>query len=641
MDAFIWQRGKLIGRGRYGKVYVGILLSTYVHPLHACPSDMSCSATMMAVKQVRVRDESGLDEIEGTFVPVEEESIESIMEEVRIGRSLYHPHVVEYYGAEQDGNIFNLFMEYLPLGSISGLLKGFGPLDESMVAAYTYQLLQGLVYLHSRGIAHRDLKCANLLLSDSGCLKIADFGAAKESSSHAIPSTHTRTSIQDEAFHHSSSQDGGVGSPYWMSPEIIRADGRGSDGWTKSDIWSVGCCVIEMATGTPPWVQHTYIQYCYMVIMAACQSNFSNPLTAMFHIASDTAIPEIPPHVSHAARGFLTQCFVKDPSVRPTAESLLSNSFFASVPPFGPHYRWFNDMTKPLDGGSWWLDQHMQVWTYGVRGIGGWWLTTEDDGAWTWQPDMSAVAVEIATYWLSMARQVDHRNPETPKPRNPETPKPRTPETPKPWRTVRVVADYIAADDTELSLAVNDLLVVKDMDESGWWLGTDSRGGGDGWFPCTYVEWVDGPSAETGLGVVRALGEYEPTTDGELRLTDQDLVLVLEAPPDGWWRGRLVVERGEADGWFPCTYVEWLPVVVATWTSSKEDEDGGGLKVQRGDRVAVVTADDENGWTLGLDLSNGQQGWFPTSYLTSPLQLKQQDSEEEEEEEYVVEYLDE
>ncbi|RHZ15017.1 hypothetical protein DYB37_006459 [Aphanomyces astaci] len=547
MEAFIWQRGKLIGRGRYGKVYVGILLST---------------ATMMAVKQVRVRDESGLDEIEGTFVPVEEESIESIMEEVRIGRSLYHPHVVEYYGAEQDGNIFNLFMEYLPLGSISGLLKGFGPLDESMVAAYTYQLLQGLVYLHSRGIAHRDLKCANLLLSDSGCLKIADFGAAKESSSHAVPSTHPQ---KDEAFPH---------------------------------------------------------------------SNFSNPLTAMFHIASDTAIPEIPPHVSHAAHTFLTQCFIKDPSDRPTAESLLSNSFFASVPPFGPQYRWFNDITKPLDGGSWWLDQHMQVWTYGVRGVGGWWLTTEDDGTWTWQPDMSAVAVEIATYWLSMARQVVHRNPETPKPRNSETP--------KPWRTVRVVADYIAADDTELSLAVNDLLIVKDMDESGWWFGTDSRGG-DGWFPCTYVEWVDGPSAETGLGVVRALGEYEPTTDGELRLTDQDLVLVLEAPPDGWWRGRLVVEReAMADGWFPCTYVEWLPVVVATWTSSKEDEDGGGLKVQRGDRVAVVTTDDEIGWTLGLDLSNGrlQQGWFPTSYLTPPLQLKQHDSEEEEDDEYVVEYLD-
>ncbi|KAH9184435.1 hypothetical protein AeNC1_013590 [Aphanomyces euteiches] len=101
---FVWQRGKLIGRGRYGKVYCGLHLS---------------SATMMAVKQVRIRG-CGLDEIEGTFVPVEEESIENIVQEIQIGLSLYHPHVVEYYGAEQDGNIYNIYMEYLPLGSVSG-----------------------------------------------------------------------------------------------------------------------------------------------------------------------------------------------------------------------------------------------------------------------------------------------------------------------------------------------------------------------------------------------------------------------------------------------------------------------------------------------------------------------------------------
>ncbi|ETV89997.1 STE/STE11 protein kinase [Aphanomyces invadans] len=608
MDSFVWQRGKLIGRGRFGKVYVGILLST---------------ATMMAVKQVRVRDERGLDEIEGTFVPEEEESIENILGEVRIGQSLYHPHVVEYYGAEQEGNIFSIFMEYLPLGSISGLLKACGPLDESIVRAYTYQLLQGLVYLHSRGIAHRDLKCANLLLSDAGCLKIADFGAATDALCGGFV---------DEGIHHRSSQDG-VGSPFWMAPESVKANGSGSSGWTKSDVWSVGCCVIEMATGTPPW------------------SNFSNPLTAMFHIASETAMPTIPAHLSDAAHAFLALCFVKDPALRPTALDLLSHAFVATVPPFGPTYLWFNSTTKPLDGGWWWFDHAALVWTYSVRVLGGVWFTTEaSDGNWDWRPDVPDAVVEIARMWLHRVRSssVETRRDE----QRPERVarelflNQSEPASTDALRTVRVVADYVAADATELTLTMNDVLVVDKVDETGWWFGT-AVDGRAGWFPCTYVEWVRAP--DNVLGLVRALGTYEPTSEGELHLQDHDLVQVLETPSDGWWRGHVVHPALSCtEGWFPCTYVEWLPLVEVTWMHSNEWE----LHVEPGDVIGILNHD-ENGWTEGFVVhraldsvqSAAAHGWFPTTRLNPSIDgggcdTKSQDSHGESDEEYVLEYQD-
>ncbi|KAF0691709.1 Aste57867_17121 [Aphanomyces stellatus] len=560
-------RGKLIGRGRFGKVYCGLLLS---------------SATMVAVKQVRIKD-CGFDEIEGTFVPVEEVSIEHIEQEVRIGLSLYHPHVVEYFGAEQDGNIYNLFMEYLPLGSVSGLLKSFGPLDESIVCAYTAQLLHGLRYLRARGIAHRDLKCANLLLCDSGCIKIADFGTAKLTSDASLApfdATHLTSSAQD-----------GVGSSFWMSPEIIRADAYGSDGWTKSDIWSVGCCVIEMATGKPPW------------------SNFSNPLTAMFHIASDTTIPDLPPHLSPAAQDFLRLCFVKDPQERPTAEWLLSHPFFHQLPTLQSQYGWHKATTKPLDGGRWWFDDESSEWIYWVPAQGGYWFASaENPTHWLWHADMALSAIAIARFWLHMVR---HRQDDDRASAH-EMPTEQTPTNVEEEMHVRVVAEYSAADDSELSVATNDILVVETMDENGWWMGynvacRDKRG----WFPCNYVEWLQDAPREYFVGVVRAVSDYNPpTVDAYLALVDQELVAVIETPDDGWWRGRKLTREAASEGWFPSTFVEWL---ATTHTTEAYRSDDGTLDVAVGASVAVLQQQD--GWIDLIVLETGARGWLPASAL--------------------------
>ncbi|KAH9157896.1 hypothetical protein AeRB84_000278 [Aphanomyces euteiches] len=570
---FVWQRGKLIGRGRYGKVYCGLHL---------------LSATMMAVKQVRIRG-CGLDEIEGTFVPVEEESIENIVQEIQIGLSLYHPHVVEYYGAEQDGNIYNIYMEYLPLGSVSGLIKSFGFLDESIIATYASQLLQGLRYLHSRGIAHRDLKCANLLLCDSGCIKIADFGAAKLT-------TDVSTIYVDDLTR---SAENGVGSPFWMSPEIIRADARGSDGWTKSDIWSVGCCVIEMATGKPPW------------------SAFSNPLTAMFHIASETTIPDLPTNLSSDAQDFLIACFTKDPELRPAAEELLQRPFFRNVPQPSTLYGWYKN-SKPLDGGRWWFDDSWGLWYYWVPAIRGFWFTTEQSNEWIWWPEdeicLAQATTAIARFWLTMARQrlLENR------------------------ALVRVVADYSASDDTELSLAMDDVVVVTEMDENGWWRGHKKL---DtlfiGWVPCTYVEWLyeniqhpaEEPQNMSLLGVVRAVSSYEPTDPAsELCLTVHELLFVLETPDDGWWCAQRL-DSTEV-GWFPCTYVEWLPVAICSWVFEPSQADE--LAISPGDSIAVIHQDNESIWCEGINLSRaGARGWFPSTHVSQQMEeTKSRDDEE-------------
>ena len=98
----------------------------------------------------------------------------------------------------------------------------------------------GLAYLHSMRTVHRDIKGANLLVEKNGRIKLADFGMAKQMVEHM---SFTRSF---------------KGSAFWMAPEVIRQRGHG----VAADIWSVGCTVLEMATGNPPWSQcSTQVRY--------------------------------------------------------------------------------------------------------------------------------------------------------------------------------------------------------------------------------------------------------------------------------------------------------------------------------------------------------------------------------------------
>ena len=201
-------------------------------------------------------------------------------------RAVSHPHIIRYLGTQIRGQTLNILMEYARGGSLRSMLQRDGALGERTLRLYTLQLLSGLTCLHHCGIAHRDIKSANVLLCDSG-LMLADFGASKRLTSASLVS-------------------GLKGTPHWMAPEVIRAQ-QTTSGWIQADVWSVGCTVLEMATGKQPW------------------SQFPNPMTAMFHIAGGKSKPHIPPSVLPAARDFIDACLKLDPDDRPNAADLMDH----------------------------------------------------------------------------------------------------------------------------------------------------------------------------------------------------------------------------------------------------------------------------------------------------------------------------
>uniref|UniRef100_A0A671K3Z8 non-specific serine/threonine protein kinase n=1 Tax=Sinocyclocheilus anshuiensis TaxID=1608454 RepID=A0A671K3Z8_9TELE len=213
------------------------------------------------------------------------EKWQDIIKEVKFLQRIQHPNSIEYKGCYLREHTAWLVMEYC-LGSASDLLEVHKkPLQEIEIAAITHGALQGLAYLHSHNMIHRDIKAGNILLTEPGRVKLADFGSA----SIASPAN---------SF---------VGTPYWMAPEVILAMDEGQyDG--KVDIWSLGITCIELAERKPPLFN-------------------MNAMSALYHIAQNESPTLQSSEWTDYFRNFVDSCLQKIPQDRPHSEDLLQHAF--------------------------------------------------------------------------------------------------------------------------------------------------------------------------------------------------------------------------------------------------------------------------------------------------------------------------
>lgn len=279
-----WQKGKFIGGGSFGQVYAAVNLDT---------------GGVMAVKEIVFHDSQSL------------KLIPSIKEEMTVLEMLNHPNVVQYFGVEVHRDKVYIFMEFCEGGSLLGLIAHGRIEDEMVIQVYTLQMLEGLAYLHQSDVVHRDIKPENILLDHNGVIKFVDFGAAKVIAASGKTRNVTAAS-SPKGGHNPQNSNSMTGTPMYMSPEVITGQFSPKNGLT--DIWSLGCCVLEMATGRRPW------------------ANLDNEWAIMYHIAAGHK-PQLPPadQLSEAGRKFISRCLEHDPRKRPGAVELLSDPWIVQI----------------------------------------------------------------------------------------------------------------------------------------------------------------------------------------------------------------------------------------------------------------------------------------------------------------------
>jgi hypothetical protein len=321
---FEWVRGVKLGHGTFGMVYLalnqhtGALFAVKQVPITATAGGVAAAAApaaahrgtsggrqqqMTTVRSDGVEVGTAGSGVEGGGESTERENkqIRALQKEINLMRKLEHPHIVSYISSEWDkeNRVFNIFLEYVSGGSLSSMLTQFGPFEDRLVRLYTNHIVSGVQYLHDKGIAHRDIKGANVLVNDKGIAKLADFGCSK----------------QFAGMHHHGGGKGSLeatglafkGSVPWMAPEVVQQSSHGR----KSDIWSIGCTVIEMMTAKLPW------------------PDYENAFLILYQLATKQA-PPMPASASPEAQDFIRLCLELDPVARATAGQLSSHPFLTA-----------------------------------------------------------------------------------------------------------------------------------------------------------------------------------------------------------------------------------------------------------------------------------------------------------------------
>lgn len=270
-----FRKEMIIGSGADGKVFLA-------HDL--------ASNERIAVKEILISPSSNR-----TLVEAQEDAkkIGLMKRQIECLRALPgHPNVVRHLAAERTTCALHVVMEYVAGGSISALLSKLGAFSEKVVRVYTRHICEALAFLHSHSIIHRDIKGANCLVGVDGIAKVCDFGC----------------SVMINKAGAMGAQKGIHGTSMWMSPECIQSEKEITE---KTDLWSLGCTVVEMATGRAPWYE----------------AHFTNEWAAMFHISQCGRGPPVPSHLSRQAHDFLAKCFRIDPAERFSAIELLRHPF--------------------------------------------------------------------------------------------------------------------------------------------------------------------------------------------------------------------------------------------------------------------------------------------------------------------------